>query len=136
MSDASSALLAQVREAKETARSFNIVGGASKPIGPVLGEGVSTLEHSGVINYDPTELVISVRAGTRLDELVEVLAEQNQMLPFEPPMFDGGTIGGVLACGLSGPRRPWAGAARDYVLGTRIINGLGQDLSFGGEVIR
>jgi len=136
MSDASAALLAQVREAKESAQGFNIVGGGSKPIGTVLRDGVSTLEHSGVINYDPTELVISVRAGTRLDELVDVLAEQNQMLPFEPPMFDGGTIGGVLACGLSGPRRPWAGAARDYVLGTRIINGLGQDLSFGGEVMK
>lgn len=155
MGDASAALVERVKEAVESKTGFNIVGGASKPFGTPLiaGNGtdvpsttqpgddtaraqVSTLEHSGVINYDPTELVISVRSGTRLSDLTQALADENQMLPFEPPMFDGGSIGGVLACGLSGPRRPWMGSARDYVLGTRVINGLGQDLAFGGEVMK
>ena len=94
------------------------------------------LSHSGIISYEPTELVVSVRTGTPMIELNRILAESGQMLPFEPPVLPASTIGGVLACGLSGPARPFAGSARDYVLGTRVINGQGQDLSFGGEVMK
>src|SRR5699024_1976961 len=83
------------------------------------------------------ELTVTVRAGTPLAELQATLAEQSQMLPFEPPHFGAGaTIGGTIAAGLSGPARAYAGAARDFVLGCRIINGRGQILRFGGEVMK
>ncbi|MGQ7844574.1 glycolate oxidase subunit GlcE [Granulosicoccus sp. 3-233] len=140
--DDSAALLERVRQAAAAATPLNIVGGNSKHM---LGnhrpldqraDALSMLTHRGIINYEPTELVVSVRAGTPLIELNRILAEAGQMLPFEPPVLPGSTIGGVLACGLSGPARPFAGSARDHVLGTRVINGQGQDLSFGGEVMK
>ena len=103
------------------------------PIGDVL----DVSEHSGVVNYEPTELVITVRAGTKLTELEALLAEQNQMLAFGPPNFGGSaTIGGTVACNFSGPSRPFAGAVRDHVLGCRLINGKAQVLRFGGEVMK
>ncbi len=139
--DNSAQLIDQVQGAIDTKTSLRIVGGNTKT---VLGEQdkiegavpLSTLEHSGIISYDPTELVVTVRAGTRLSELNKALSDAGQMMPFEPPELAGSTIGGVLACGLSGPSRPFSGSARDYVLGTRIINGQAQDLSFGGEVMK
>src|SRR5207253_8114834 len=92
---------------------------------------------SGIVAYEPKELVLSVRAGTPLAEVEAALAAERQMLPFEPPHFaPAATIGGIVATGLSGPRRPYAGAVRDFVLGTRIVNGKGEDLSFGGRVIK
>lgn len=94
-------------------------------------------DHRGVIGYEPTELVITARAGTPLVEIETVLAKESQMLAFEPPHFGpSATLGGTLASALSGPRRPYAGAARDFVLGTRIVNGQGEVLRFGGEVIK
>ena len=94
-------------------------------------------KHRGVVSYEPMELVVTARVGTPMHELEAVLAENGQMLPFEPPHFgDSATLGGTIACGLSGPRRPYAGAARDFVLGTRIINGHAQVLRFGGEVMK
>lgn len=93
--------------------------------------------HRGVINYEPMELVVTARAGTPLHELESVLSKEGQMMPFEPPHFaQSATIGGTIACGLSGPRRPYAGSARDFVLGTRVINGHGQVLRFGGQVMK
>lgn len=93
--------------------------------------------HRGIVNYEPTELILTARAGTPLDEIEAALAEQGQMMPFEPPRFgQGTTLGGAIATGLSGPRRPWAGAARDLVLGTRVINGKGEYMRFGGEVMK
>ena len=86
--------------------------------------------YSGVVDYEPTELVVTVRCGTSLAELERVLAERGQMLAFEPPHFGEATIGGAIAAGLSGPRRATSGAARDFVLGVRVIDGRGQDLSF------
>jgi len=97
---------------------------------------VSTLNHHGVINYDPTELVIPARSGTALTDIVKTLKASGQRLPFEPPMPANATLGGTLACGVSGPASPYAGAARDLMLGARIINGRGEDLSFGGEVMK
>lgn len=94
-------------------------------------------QHSGIINYDPTELVITARAGTSLKTIKQVLAENRQMLAFEPPDFAGSaTLGGTIACNFSGPRRAYSGAVRDYVLGTRVINGKAEILSFGGEVMK
>lgn len=93
--------------------------------------------YTGIIDYEPRELVLTVRAGTTLAEIDDALAKERQMLAFEPPHFaDGATIGGTVATGLSGPRRPYAGAVRDFILGTRILNGRGEDLRFGGRVIK
>jgi len=100
-----------------------------------VGETLSTIEHRGIVNHEPTELVLTARAGTPIATLNAALAASRQMMPFEPP-DGGGTLGGVIACGLSGPRRPYAGAARDYVLGTRVISGRGEILGFGGEVMK
>lgn len=98
---------------------------------------LATVQHSGIIAYEPSELFITVRAGTPLTEIEQTLASENQMLSFEPPHFgDRATIGGTLACGFSGPRRPFAGAARDAVLGCTIINGKGEVLHFGGQVMK
>lgn len=93
--------------------------------------------HRGVVHYEPTELVVTARAGTTLEDLDTLLAEHGQALPFEPPRLGpGATLGGTIACGLSGPGRPWIGAARDFVLGLRMVNGRGQVLRFGGEVMK
>jgi glycolate oxidase FAD binding subunit len=101
------------------------------------GETLSTLEHNGIITYEPSELVVTVRSGTRIDELQLVLAEHQQTLAFDPPGFDNtGTIGGAVATGLSGPSRPWTGAARDFILGCRVVNGKGEALKFGGQVMK
>lgn len=104
---------------------------------PVVGAALQLIEHRGVIEYQPSELVITARAGTPLAEIETLLAEQNQMLPFEPPhRGPAATLGGTVAAGLSGPRRPYAGAVRDFVLGTRVVNGRGDALRFGGEVMK
>ena len=100
-------------------------------------EIVDMAPYAGIVAYEPKELVVTVRAGTRLAVLEAALAAERQMLAFEPPHFGAGaTIGGAVAAGLSGPRRPYAGSLRDFVLGTRIVNGKGEDLSFGGRVIK
>ena len=139
--DDSRSLVERVLAAESSGDSLTIKGGGSKGfLGTQINDAsvdfLSTLGHSGVVSYEPTELVVTVRAGTRLDDLVHVLDDAGQMLPFEPPRHAGATIGGVIACGLSGPRRPYAGSARDFVLGTRVINGQGEDLRFGGEVMK
>ena len=99
-------------------------------------EVIETRIHHGIISYEPSELVITARAGTPLKEIEELLAENNQMLPFEPPHFgEHATLGGAIASGLSGSRRPFTGSARDFVLGTKIITGKGDIMSFGGQVM-
>ena len=101
------------------------------------GEILDTSAHSGIVSYDPTELVITARAGTTLREIGKALAEKKQMLAFEPPRFDGlATIGGIVASGLSGPRRQAVGSVRDFVLGASLMDGKGEVLSFGGQVMK
>ncbi len=101
------------------------------------GETLDLGPHRGILNYEPTELVLTARAGTPLDEVQEALAEKGQMLPFDPPRFSpGGTIGGAVASGLAGPRRPWGGAPRDLLLGVKLLDGKGHILSFGGQVMK
>lgn len=103
----------------------------------VVGERLDTTTLDGVIAYEPTELVLTARAGTRLSVIEALLAERGQMLAFEPPRFGGDpTIGGVIAAGLSGPRRAQVGAARDFVLGAHLLDGQGQLLRFGGQVMK
>lgn len=98
---------------------------------------LDTRRHSGIVQYEPTELVITARAGTSVEELSAVLDAAGQMLPCEPPEFDGkATLGGAVASGLSGPRRPWAGSVRDFVLGCRLVTGEAKHLRFGGEVMK
>lgn len=103
----------------------------------VEGNSVNVVEHRGITEYTPTELVITARAGTLLNEIESQLLDAGQMLPFEPPhLGENATLGGTIACGLSGPRRPYTGAARDMVLGMRMINGRGEILHFGGQVMK
>ena len=137
--DNSQALLEQIKEAITEDRPVCIEGGGSKSFlgRETVGEPLSTAQHTGIIRYQPQELVLTVRSGTPLTEINQALAEQQQMLAFEPPAYgDQATIGGTVACGLSGPRRPYTGSARDFVLGVTIINGKGETLRFGGEVMK
>lgn len=101
------------------------------------GEPLEMQQHSGIVNYDPKELVLTVRSGTSLAEIETALDEHGQMLPFEPPHFgEQATIGGTIATGLSGPRRPYTSSVRDCVLGCQMINGKGEYLHFGGQVMK
>jgi glycolate oxidase FAD binding subunit len=98
---------------------------------------LNTCPYSGILEYQPEELVITARAGTSLKEIEDVLADKNQMLAFEPPHFgEAATFGGAIAAGLAGPGRISVGNLRDFVLGARILDGKGQDLSFGGKVMK
>jgi glycolate oxidase FAD binding subunit len=101
------------------------------------GEAFDTRAYHGIVDYEPSELVVTARCGTPLTELEQTLAGQNQMLAFEPPHFGpGATVGGMLASGLSGPRRQGAGALRDFVLGVHLVDGRGELLRFGGQVMK
>jgi glycolate oxidase FAD binding subunit len=101
------------------------------------GEIVDTRAHAGIVDYEPTELVITARCGTPLAEVERLLEAKAQSLPFEPPHFGAGaTFGGCVAAGLSGPRRASAGALRDFVLGLKMLDGRGRELSFGGRVMK
>jgi glycolate oxidase FAD binding subunit len=100
------------------------------------GDILDTRGHSGIVDYEPTELVITAKCGTPLAEIKSALAERRQALAFEPPAFGDATIGGVVAAGLSGPRRAAVGAVRDFVLGVKILDGEGRPLSFGGQVMK
>jgi glycolate dehydrogenase FAD-binding subunit len=129
----------QVSEAIEQRKPLKIVGGNSKAFlgRNTAGTSVEMADYEGIISYEPTELYITARAGTLLSDIKKALAKHGQMLAFEPAEVTGKTtIGGVVATGLSGPRRPYAGSVRDYVLGVRCINGLGKDMSFGGQVMK
>lgn len=135
-------ILAQFRDqilAASHNQPLRIRGGGSKdwygrqPTGDVL----DTRAYAGIVNYDPTELVVTVRAGTKLTDVEQTLAAQNQMLAFEPPHFGvGATVGGMVAAGLSGPRRVAVGAVRDFVLGAALMDGKGELLQFGGQVMK
>lgn len=143
MTDSASLLAQRVADAYAQQTPLHLRGAGTKDFlgAPRQGAVLSLAEHAGVLDYDPTELVISARCGTPLTALESTLAQARQMLPFEPPRFTcagapGGTLGGALAAGLSGPRRPYGGAVRDHVLGLRMINGQGHILSFGGQVMK
>jgi glycolate oxidase FAD binding subunit len=132
-------LAGAIRAAAADGRPLRIRGGGTKDFyGQSLeGEILDTRGYAGIVAYDPTELVVTVRGGTPLAELEAALARKNQMLPFEPPHFGAdATVGGAVAAGLAGPRRAAAGAVRDFVLGVRLLDGRGQDLSFGGQVMK
>jgi len=128
-----------VREAASKRAPLRIRAGGTKDFygNATTGSVLDPRSYSGVIAYEPSELVVTARAGTPLTELESTLAECGQMLAFEPPHFgEGATLGGAVASGLSGPRRPYAGAVRDVVLGVRVLDGVGDDLAFGGRVMK
>ena len=142
-----SALTDRIAAARADGTPLCVRGGGSKDfLGRSHGELLDTRDLRGVISYEPTELVVTVACGTPLAELEALLAEQGQCLPFEPPHFSWSTpgsgasspatVGGMLATGLAGPARASVGGVRDYVLGLQLINGLGQQLSFGGQVMK
>jgi glycolate oxidase FAD binding subunit len=129
----------RVKSAVSSKTPLEIHGGRSKAFygAPSSGTPLDMRPYAGIIDYEPRELVLTVRAGTTLAEVETTMLAERQMLPFEPPRYlDGATIGGTVAAGVSGPRRPYAGAVRDFVLGTRVVNGRGEDLRFGGRVIK
>ncbi|MEW5888916.1 MAG: glycolate oxidase subunit GlcE [Pseudomonadota bacterium] len=129
----------RIRQAAADKTPLRIRGGGTKDFygGPLRGEVLDMRECRGVVSYEPTELVITVRAGTPLAEVDAVLEEKGQFLAFEPPHFGAGaTVGGCVAAGLSGPRRAAAGAVRDFVLGVHVIDGRGELLAFGGQVMK
>ncbi|MCU7861268.1 MAG: glycolate oxidase subunit GlcE [Candidatus Thiodiazotropha sp. (ex Lucinoma kastoroae)] len=137
--DCSEALQTTVLDAMNNTKALQLVGSGSKQFygREAQGEILSLADHRGIISYEPTELVITARAGTPLKEIETALLEKGQMLPFEPPHFAGrGTIGGAIAAGLSGPRRPWGGAPRDLLLGIKLLDGRGRILRFGGQVMK
>ncbi len=137
--DRSGELAERVREAAAKGTPLAPIGGGTKSFygEPVEAEPLDVSGHRGVVHYEPTELVLTARAGTPLAEIEVVLAEHGQMLACEPPHFgDGATLGGAVAAGLSGPRRPWAGALRDHVLGVRVLDAQGHVGRFGGEVMK
>ncbi len=132
-------ILSCVQASVKTKTALNIAAGKSKDFyaRQVRAEVLDVSAHQGIINYQPSELVITARAGTTLSEINNVLSEHHQMLAFEPPGFsDRATLGGTIACNLSGPRRACTGAARDYVLGCTLINGRAEKIHFGGEVMK
>ena len=137
--DQSLELTERVRDAHARRAQQAIFGSRSKSwcLGHAEGELLSVGEHYGIVEYRPEELVVTARAGTPLMELADLLAQHGQYLPFEPPRVDGGgTIGGAVASGLAGPGRPWRGSVRDAVLGVELVNGLGERLKFGGQVVK
>ena len=162
MDNAAQQLSEVIREAAAQKRLLCIRGGGSKDFygGPVHGYKINTVDCRGIVSYEPTELVITARAGTPLAEIEAALRDKGQMLAFEPPHFGDipsplpplpsgegnivpperknrmATLGGCVAAGLSGPRRPYAGAVRDFVLGVRLLDGKGDDLRFGGQVMK
>ncbi|MDO9251909.1 MAG: glycolate oxidase subunit GlcE [Hydrogenophaga sp.] len=132
-------LIEQVRAAASARQPLRITGGDTKAFygQPTDGETLSTTGWAGIMSHEPSELVVTVRAGTPLVELEAALAEQGQCLPFEPPRFGAAsTIGGAVAAGLAGPARASAGGVRDYVLGVQFIDGRGEWLTFGGQVMK
>lgn len=129
----------RIRAASAANSPLRIRGGGTKDwYGQALqGEVLDTRDYRGIVAYEPTELVVTVRCGTPLEEIEALLARHNQMLAFEPPRFGAGsTIGGVVASALSGPRRASSGAVRDFVLGAVLMDGRGEALRFGGRVMK
>lgn len=137
--DVMESIAARVRAAAAADAPLRIRGGGSKDFygEALLGEVLDTTSLAGIVSYEPSELVVTAGAGTKLAELETLLASHGQCLPFEPPHFSaGGTVGGMVASGLSGPARASVGAVRDYVLGLKLLNGKGEHLTFGGQVMK
>jgi glycolate oxidase FAD binding subunit len=137
--DLAPAITDRLREASARGTPLRLAGGDTKRFygRPVGGNTLALRDHAGVVNYDPTELVLTARCGTRLSDIDTLLAMHGQRLAFDPPRHGAdATIGGAIAAGLAGPSRPRHGAVRDHVLGVRVLTGDGRALRFGGEVMK
>jgi glycolate oxidase FAD binding subunit len=133
------ALQERIRDAAGRGAALRLRGGGTKDFygNAPRGEVLDTRGYAGIVAYEPTELVVTARCGTRLAELEEILSGHDQFLPFEPPHFGAAaTVGGCVAAGLSGPRRAAAGALRDFLLGVKLVDGRGELLGFGGQVMK
>ena len=130
----------RIREAAAKRQTLRIQAGHTKHFYGEHPDAHSVLdvrEHSGVVSYEPSELVVTARCGTPLQVLETLLAREGQCLAFEPPHFGASaTVGGMVAAGLAGPSRAQVGGVRDHVLGAQLINGLGESLTFGGQVMK
>ncbi|RVT51488.1 glycolate oxidase subunit GlcE [Rubrivivax albus] len=132
-------LVERIKSAHASKTPLCLRGGGTKDFygGALQGEVLDLTPLAGISSHEPSELVVTVRAGTPLADLEAALAAHGQCLPFEPPRFAaGGTVGGMVAAGLAGPARATAGGVRDYVLGATMLNGQGELLSFGGQVMK
>jgi glycolate oxidase FAD binding subunit len=139
MDDLADGFAQTIRAASERGEVLSLRGSGSKAFygNPCQGAVLEVAGYRGIVQYEPTELVVTARAGTTLVDVEATLAEAGQMFAFEPPRLGpSATVGGCVATGLSGPRRPYAGSVRDFVLGVRMIDGRGTDLSFGGRVMK
>jgi glycolate oxidase FAD binding subunit len=140
MADLTNDFVTQIREAVASRQTLCIEGGGSKrwygnP--SVAAQSLVTSGHHGIVDYDPAELVLTARTGSKLSDIEFELAERGQMLAFEPPRYaPESTLGGAIATALSGPGRPFIGGVRDFVLGMHVINGKGDVLKFGGQVMK
>lgn len=131
---------ARIREAAAQQQTLRIQAGHTKHFYGEHAHAHTVLDvrkHQGVVSYEPSELVVTVRCGTPLAELEPLLSAQGQCLAYEPPHFGAAaTVGGMVAAGLAGPSRAQVGSVRDHVLGAKVINGLGEELTFGGQVMK
>ncbi|MGH8625863.1 MAG: glycolate oxidase subunit GlcE, partial [Gammaproteobacteria bacterium] len=138
-SDIGAEIRSRVQQAIGAQRALEILGcGTKRFLGrEPFGSALEIVGHSGIVDYQPSELMLTARAGTPLKDIESLLTEHGQMLAFEPPHFGAtATLGGTIACALSGPRRPYVGAVRDFVLGVVCLNGNGERLRFGGQVMK
>jgi len=138
--DDSARIIDALRQASASRRAVYVSAGGSKRdlIGrPCHADRLDVSSHRGIVDYQPGELVLTARAGTPLADITAALDDQRQVLPFEPPLFDGrATLGGTLASNINGPARPWCGSIRDAVLGVQLLNGRCERLNFGGKVMK
>ena len=130
MTSVAKEIISSVKEAYSARTALEITGAGTKYFlgqKPVRARALSTTGHSGIIEYDPAELVLVARAGTSLRDIEGLLKENHQMLGFEPPFVEeGATLGGAVAAGLAGPRRAYSGGVRDFILGAKFVNGKGE----------
>jgi glycolate oxidase FAD binding subunit len=137
--DCEAVLVNAIADARASSATLSITGHGSKAhwLAASSGQMLTTAEHTGIVEYQPSELVVTVRAGTPIKDLVLELAQNQQALASDPPQLGGlGTVGGAMAAGFSGPARPWQGSLRGAVLGTKVINGKAEVLQFGGQVMK
>jgi len=140
MTSVAKEIISSVKEAYSARTALEITGAGTKYFlgqKPVRARALSTTGHSGIIEYDPAELVLVARAGTSLRDIEGLLKENHQMLGFEPPFVEeGATLGGAVAAGLAGPRRAYSGGVRDFILGAKFVNGKGESVTAGGKVMK
>ena len=128
-----------IMRANKEKKSIRFIGGDSKKFFgyDIIGDEFKTSDYSGVVDYDPKELIITAKCGTKISEIMSLLKQHNQFLPFDPPIFSSeSTLGGIISSGFSGPSRAYYGSVKDFVLGNKIMNNSGEILNFGGRVMK